>query len=223
MVAAEIAVHIRELYQRIEELERRPFLNEAGTWEAGKAYGTGMVVTDHGSAWVCKAPTCQRPGESDAWRLLVKRGRDGKDATEAARTAMTMIEARRKLNAALAEHPAAMENMLFNVCEDGHSVCVICEMTNGDDIVVGFDLPAFVDPDDDDERRRLMAEFSAHTPLPLPTSGTMTAPNPQPKPSSWPRGSAASLRFRFRSLMRSASLPGRIASGCISATANGAT
>ncbi len=54
-VAAEMAVHIRELYQRIEELERRPFLNEAGVWEQGKAYGVGMVVSDHGSAWVCKA------------------------------------------------------------------------------------------------------------------------------------------------------------------------
>ncbi len=84
-VAEVTASHIRELYQRIEELERRPFLNEAGVWEQGKAYGAGMVVSDHGSAWVCKAPTCQRPGESDQWRLLVKRGRDGKDAKRTGR------------------------------------------------------------------------------------------------------------------------------------------
>ncbi len=80
--AAEVAVDIRELYQRIEELERRPFLNEAGVWEAGKAYGVGMVVSDHGSAWVCKAPTWKRPGDSSDWRLLVKKGRDGKDAAK---------------------------------------------------------------------------------------------------------------------------------------------
>jgi hypothetical protein len=70
-----------------------------------------------------------------------------------------MVEARWKLNAAIAAHAATVEHMQLNVCEDGRSVCVICEMTNGDDIVVGFDLPAFVDPDDDDECRRLMSEF----------------------------------------------------------------
>jgi hypothetical protein len=74
----------------------------------------------------------------------------------------TMREARQRLNALLAKHPAAMEHMMFNVCEDGHSVLVIAEMVDGDDIVVGFDLgdDVFVDPEDDDERRRLMAEFS---------------------------------------------------------------
>jgi hypothetical protein len=72
--------HIQELYRRIAELEAQPYLREAGVWDPGKAYGVGQVVTDHGSAWVCKAPTCQRPGDSDHWRLLAKRGRDGKGA-----------------------------------------------------------------------------------------------------------------------------------------------
>ncbi len=95
---------------------------------------------------------------------------------------MRMVEARWKVNAAIAAHDATVEYMQLNVCEDGRSVCVICEMSDGTDIVCGFDLPSFVDPDDDDERRRLMAEFPPTPPLPLPTSGTMTAPNPQPKP-----------------------------------------
>ncbi len=74
------ASHVRELRERIVALEQQPFLREAGVWEPGKAYGTGQVVSDHGSAWVAKQATCQRPGESDHWRLLVKRGRDGKGA-----------------------------------------------------------------------------------------------------------------------------------------------
>jgi hypothetical protein len=80
-VAGVMAAHVRELHQHITALEARPYLNEQGVWEQNKAYGVGMVVTDHGSAWVCKAPTCQRPGNgNDDWRLLVKRGRDGKGA-----------------------------------------------------------------------------------------------------------------------------------------------
>jgi hypothetical protein len=70
------------LKARIAELESQPFLREAGIWESEKSYGMGAVVTDHGSAWVCKQPTTERPGESSHWRLLVKRGRDGKDAED---------------------------------------------------------------------------------------------------------------------------------------------
>jgi hypothetical protein len=74
----------------------------------------------------------------------------------------TMREARLKLNVALAAHDATVQSTLFGVCEDGHSVLVICEMADGSDVIVGFDLgnDVFVDPEDDDERRRLMAEFS---------------------------------------------------------------
>jgi hypothetical protein len=72
---------------------------------------------------------------------------------------MTMREARRKLNAALADHPSVMENLMFDVTEHGRDVLVIAEMADGDDIVVAFDIPSFVDPEDDDERRRLKAEF----------------------------------------------------------------
>jgi hypothetical protein len=69
------------LRQRIAELEAKPFLREAGTWDAKTGYGIGAVVSDHGSAWVCKHPTTERPGESAHWRLLVKRGRDSPTMT----------------------------------------------------------------------------------------------------------------------------------------------
>jgi len=76
-VAPVLASHER----RLNELAERPHLHEEGVWQPETAYGVGAVVTDHGSAWVAKQPTCQRPGiNNDHWRLLVKRGRDGKDA-----------------------------------------------------------------------------------------------------------------------------------------------
>ena len=84
-----------------------------------------------------------------------------------------MTEARRKLNAELATHAATMEYLLFDVAEDGFSVLAIAEMSDDTDIIVAFDLPSRVDPDDEDERRRLMAEFSrAHI---VPVSGERAA------------------------------------------------
>ena len=44
-------------------------------------YAAGDVVTDDGSLWLCKATTTtDRPGTSSAWKLICKRGKDGKDA-----------------------------------------------------------------------------------------------------------------------------------------------
>jgi hypothetical protein len=76
---------------------------------------------------------------------------------------MNMIEARRKLNAALADHPSVMEYMLFGVTEDGFGVVAIAEMEDQTDIVVGFDLPGYVDPDDADARHRLRDAFLRST------------------------------------------------------------
>jgi hypothetical protein len=86
-IARAVKEHLRDqlapLIQRIEALEQRPALKDAGVWRADGVYDIGAVVTDHGSAWVCKLHHCQsRPGGDGGvgWRLLVKRGRDGKDA-----------------------------------------------------------------------------------------------------------------------------------------------
>lgn len=48
-------------------------------WREGD-YDVGDVVTWSGSAWHCQAKTADKPGTSAAWRLMVKRGADGKDA-----------------------------------------------------------------------------------------------------------------------------------------------
>jgi hypothetical protein len=80
-VAAGMAHHVRELQARVAELEARPHLHDAGVWDEQKVYGINAIVTDHGSAWIAKRATCRRPGDgNDDWRLLVKRGRDGKGA-----------------------------------------------------------------------------------------------------------------------------------------------
>lgn len=67
------------LEKRIAELEARPAgLKYAGTYDEGRRYMPGEIVTDHGSAWHCREATTQRPGQSKAWQLMVKKGRDSR-------------------------------------------------------------------------------------------------------------------------------------------------
>jgi hypothetical protein len=55
-------------------------LMHRGVWAAG-GYEAGDVVTWSGGSWHCTAATTTgKPGESPDWVLIVKRGRDGKDA-----------------------------------------------------------------------------------------------------------------------------------------------
>jgi len=50
-------------------------------FDAATTYVAGDVVTDDGSLWLCKAATTSdRPGTSSAWKLICKRGKDGRDA-----------------------------------------------------------------------------------------------------------------------------------------------
>lgn len=64
-----------------------PFQRYQGTYQEGYPYVVGDVVTSGGNAWHCQQPTTLRPGESvNAWRLMVRKGRDGKDASAFAGT-----------------------------------------------------------------------------------------------------------------------------------------
>lgn len=56
--------------------------HDAGVYKAGQAYDEGAIVTFGGSAFIAgrDAEGSEKPEASSAWRLLVKRGRDGKDA-----------------------------------------------------------------------------------------------------------------------------------------------
>jgi hypothetical protein len=63
-----------------------PGLRYCGVYVDGKAYDVGDGVTWAGSVWHCNAPTSSRPGESSkVWTLIVKRGRDGRDAATVGR------------------------------------------------------------------------------------------------------------------------------------------
>jgi len=58
-----------------------PGLRYCGVFVDGKDYDLGDGVTWAGSLWHCNGPTTSRPGEgSKVWTLIVKRGRDGRDA-----------------------------------------------------------------------------------------------------------------------------------------------
>lgn len=53
-----------------------------GVYVENKAYDRGDTVTWAGCQWHCnKDGTAEKPGNSDAWAMSVKRGRDGKDGT----------------------------------------------------------------------------------------------------------------------------------------------
>jgi hypothetical protein len=54
--------------------------NYAGVYVSGKTYDPSDLVTDHGSLFYCNRTTTGRPGHSPDWKLMVKRGQDGKDA-----------------------------------------------------------------------------------------------------------------------------------------------
>jgi hypothetical protein len=50
-----------------------------GTWTRATAYTRGAIVAWDGTTWVAVRDTTAQPGTDDAWRLLAKRGRDGRD------------------------------------------------------------------------------------------------------------------------------------------------
>jgi hypothetical protein len=57
-----------------------------GVYTAGQAYAFGDTVTYSGSLWFCQHDTGASPSEhGGAWRLMAKRGRDGRDLREAGR------------------------------------------------------------------------------------------------------------------------------------------
>jgi hypothetical protein len=55
-----------------------PAMIDRGVWRE-RSYDRGDVVSWGGSMWVAQRDTSDKPETSDAWRLSVKRGRDGND------------------------------------------------------------------------------------------------------------------------------------------------
>lgn len=49
-----------------------------GVWREGE-FQRGDIATWSGCSWHCEKTTSDKPGTSDAWKMMVKSGRDGKD------------------------------------------------------------------------------------------------------------------------------------------------
>lgn len=62
-----------------------PIMRYRGAWATGTDYRLGDVVMHGGSAWHCSVAqtTVQPLDDRDEWRLMVRRGRDGRDRTGA--------------------------------------------------------------------------------------------------------------------------------------------
>ena len=57
-----------------------PVPRDGGVYRPGTLYLKGQYVTAQGSLWLALTDTRDRPGDgSKSWRLIVKRGRDGRD------------------------------------------------------------------------------------------------------------------------------------------------
>ncbi len=69
-----LGAHLRELKQRLVELEQRQ-LKLGGTYKSGVTYDENTLVSFQGGLWLSRSTTTARPGSgSPAWRLAVKRG-----------------------------------------------------------------------------------------------------------------------------------------------------
>lgn len=64
---------------KIERQIRLYTVLDAGVFRADATYLRGDGTTLDGCFWIAQKDTGDRPGTSDAWRLAVKKGRDGKD------------------------------------------------------------------------------------------------------------------------------------------------
>jgi len=71
---------IDALEQRIAALEARPALHDAGAWRPDTTYNAGALVSFDGSGWICNTThrSAGREPSHDCFRLLTKRGRDGR-------------------------------------------------------------------------------------------------------------------------------------------------
>jgi hypothetical protein len=71
---------VDNLLKRVDALESQPKQEYKGVWASGAEYGQSSTVTHAGSAWIAWRKTREQPGTGADWQLMVKKGRDGKDA-----------------------------------------------------------------------------------------------------------------------------------------------
>ena len=79
--AINIEQNEREITITVGDTVKTIFLDtilDRGVWKEGD-YEKGDAVTYGGSLWIAQEATTDAPSTSKAWRLAVKKGRDGKD------------------------------------------------------------------------------------------------------------------------------------------------
>ena len=65
--------------RHVADLQVRTFADVyQGVFEPDKAYTRGQLATWGGSLWLSQTETRAKPGENNDWKLIVKRGADGR-------------------------------------------------------------------------------------------------------------------------------------------------
>jgi collagen type III alpha len=68
------------IIERIEALEARPVgVIDAGVWIEGTVYPKDAGTTWDGHYWIAQTQTSEQPGVSSAWRMAVRRGKQGRE------------------------------------------------------------------------------------------------------------------------------------------------
>jgi hypothetical protein len=75
---------IAELKAEVERLKARPMLKWAGTFNPGQFYHEASLCTHRGGLWASQSDTTATPGESSAWRLIVKQAKVRRDEVHSA-------------------------------------------------------------------------------------------------------------------------------------------
>ena len=63
-----------EMERRLRQLEARPIPKWAGPFREGEAYAALSFAVHQGGLWVSRCSTGDRPGTSDHWTLVCKKG-----------------------------------------------------------------------------------------------------------------------------------------------------
>ena len=68
------------LRRQVRELQARPQLKYSGVWDPNHEYVENSLITCGGSLWLSTIKSKGlRPGDGSGWKLVCKRGRDGRD------------------------------------------------------------------------------------------------------------------------------------------------
>ena len=75
VIAAAMQKTLDPVTKRLDALEARELSVEyAGVYTENKRHKARQLTTRGGSLWLCLRDTTGRPGDSDSWKLIVKRG-----------------------------------------------------------------------------------------------------------------------------------------------------